>query len=70
MTVDESIHKKKMNFEEHDKFFKAYLAYMANLYDLSNFSVLTDNLNKKEVSIIYCLFYYFIKFMYNIYIMF
>lgn len=54
-TVDEPIHKKKINLEEHNKFLKAYLAYMANLYELSNCSVLTDNLKKKEVSIL--LFY-------------
>ncbi|VVC35698.1 Hypothetical protein CINCED_3A022835 [Cinara cedri] len=48
LTVDEPINKKKINFEEHDKYLKAYLAYMANLYELSTCSVLTDNLKKKE----------------------
>lgn len=52
MTIDEPNNKKNINFEEHDKFIKAYLAYMANLYELSNCSSLTDNLKKKEVSTI------------------
>lgn len=50
--VDETSKKKNQNIvlEEHDKFIKAYIAYLHNVYKLSNYPILS-NLQKKEVSI-------------------
>lgn len=47
--ADEPDNKKK-NVEEHDKFLKAYLAYIHNVYELSNYPISADNQKKKEVS--------------------
>lgn len=48
--VDEPVNKKMKNVEEHDKFIKAYLAYLHNIYESSNYPVTTDNQKNKEVS--------------------
>jgi len=55
--VDDSENKNNKNVIEHDKLLKAYLAYIHNVYELSNYPVSTDNLKKKEVSYytIYCI---------------
>lgn len=47
---DDPVNKKKKSVEEHDKFIKAYLAYIHNVYEASNYPVLTDNQKNKEVS--------------------
>jgi len=48
VAADELTNKKKQNVEEHNKFIKAYLGYLFNVYELSNYPVLTDQ-KKKEV---------------------
>lgn len=48
--VDDSTNKKKKNVEEYNKYLKAYLGYIHNVYELSNYPVLTENQKKKEVS--------------------
>lgn len=53
--VDEQANKKKINVEEQYKYVQAYLAYIHNVFELSNFPVSTDNQKKKEVSVIYML---------------
>lgn len=50
--IDEPVNKKNKNVEEHIKYLKAYLAYIHNVYELSNYPVLSENQKKKEVSII------------------
>lgn len=54
IAIEELINKKKTNVEEHNKFIKAYLAYIHNVYELSNCPVVTDNQKKKDVSYQYC----------------
>lgn len=49
VAVDELTNKKKQNVEEHNKFIKAYLGYLFNVYELSKNPVLTDVQKKKEV---------------------
>lgn len=51
MAIEEPINKKKTYVEEHNKFIKAYLAYIHNVYELSNCPVVPDNQKKKDVSI-------------------
>lgn len=46
---DELTNKKKQNVEEHNKFIKAYLGYLFNVFELSNYPVLNDVQKKKEV---------------------
>lgn len=49
--VDEPTNKRKTSVEEYNKFLKAYLAYLHNIYESSNYPVLTSkNQKKKEVS--------------------
>jgi hypothetical protein len=48
VVTDESTNKKKQNVEEHNKFIKAYLGYLFNVYELSNYPVTTDFQKKKE----------------------
>lgn len=48
--MDEPANKKKKNVEEYNKYLKAYLAYIHNVYELSNYPVLIENQKKKEVS--------------------
>lgn len=50
MAIEELVNKKKTNIEEHNKFIKAYLAYIHNIYELSNCPVVSDNQKKKDVS--------------------
>lgn len=57
--IDEPVNKKKKNIEEHNKFFKAYLAYLHNVYKSSNHPILSENQKKKEVST--PIFVYFIN---------
>jgi len=56
MADDESVNKKKANVEEYNKFFKAYLAYTHNVYELYNYPILANNQKQKEVGTpnIYC----------------
>lgn len=49
---DELPNKKKQNVEEYNKCIKAYLGYLFNVYELSNYPVLTDVQKKKEVLIL------------------
>lgn len=49
MAADDPDNKKKKNVEEYDKFHKAYIAYIRNVYELANYTVVTDILKKKEV---------------------
>lgn len=51
VVTDEPTNKKKQNVEEHNKFIKAYLGYLFNVYELSNYPVTTDSPKKKEVLI-------------------
>lgn len=56
---DEPLNKKKTNLEEYDKFNKAYLAYIHNVYELYNYPILTNNKKINEVSTSnICLFMY------------
>ncbi|XP_060860672.1 testis-expressed protein 2 isoform X2 [Metopolophium dirhodum] len=48
VVTDELTNKKKQNVEEHNKFIKAYLGYLFNVYELSNYPVLMDVQKKKE----------------------
>lgn len=48
--ADDPDNKKNKLVEEYNKFVKAYLAYIHNVYELYNYPVTTDNHMKKEVS--------------------
>ncbi|XP_027836909.2 testis-expressed protein 2 isoform X2 [Aphis gossypii] len=48
VAADELTNKKKQTVEEHNKFIKAYLGYLFNVYESSNYPVNTDVQKKKE----------------------